>query len=73
MTLRAYRFPYTIVTVLVGSVASAVAATDSTGVMPEPATIAAYRRVRSRSNALVKAPSGGSTSTESPVRRAVAA
>ncbi len=41
MTLRAYRFPYTSVNRLAGSTASAVAISESTGVMPEPAATAA--------------------------------
>ena len=36
MTLRAYRLPYTQRERLAGSVSSAVATSDSTGVMPEP-------------------------------------
>jgi hypothetical protein len=59
--------------VLAGSVASAVASSDSTGVMPDPAATAAYRRRRAGSNAVVKWPSGGRTSTVSPMRSALPA
>jgi hypothetical protein len=41
ITDRAYRLPYSTVKRLSRSTASAVASTDSTGVMPDPATIAA--------------------------------
>ena len=41
ITDRAYRLPYSTVNRLSGSTASAVATSDSTGVIPEPATTAA--------------------------------